>query len=741
MSDDLVREKLRLYATQVAPAQLPPFAGVSGRRHRRVVRRALASGCAAVLVLVVVLAAALGGVGQRESRAGRTLAATLEGSPWTLLSITTDGTLWPAPAGAQFGLSFSKDGYTGNDGCNATSGAVSYQAETIRLAAGPITEIGCTGADQTRMQAAFQRLVGVSLPAAVAGDQLTLTAGSTVVRLTRAPTTPQVVPSASVTAGDLRAALVKHPWYIRSFTNVDGGFMRGTTSDEQYRLTFSAGAYVVDDGCHSQKGKVTVGATSIVLAKGPVTTDAACAGRAGAAQLNTLVQMLIGAPLPAGVSGDVLLLQRRFSTIRLSGSPPGAPATSTDLSRLLPGTRWALSGIATPAIVAVSLNENAYLQFRGTKFVAGDGCTTRSDHVAYESSTVTFLQGRQSSPLCDESTGGVTAAYDTVLSGTATATLDGDTLTLRANGESLLFTPEPPAFVAHRDAAASSAAATAAAAAAGAVVQSELGQVHWRLTSMVAAAETWQAISTSTAGIVFNDSVYRATDGCSSIGGELFYTPTSLTFGVSDSAGSCSVGSPGSPAGTHPPAAFLAFFSGTASASVTDTSLTLTKRDTTLVFSIAPATTPTRAVTGRASGSSGTAVNLDLEQQLAGSTWALSSITVKGKPLSKATGNAAFLTFSSAGFHVNDGCNSGDGIASYSGGTITFGVHGMSAMSCVPAGAANSPPDPAEVAVEAAQDQGFNGVSYGAVIVGKKLSLTSPGLVFTYLAIVSSATH
>jgi heat shock protein HslJ len=136
-----------------------------------------------VIVIVVGLLGIAGVFNGSSSKAS--LQSTMVGPTWSLVSITSDGTAWQAPPGATFELTFTDTTYSGNDGCNSVNGEVTFQTTTVTLAPGASTRKACTDPDSARMTDAFHAITAGPVGAVVSGSTLTLTAGQTVLALTK----------------------------------------------------------------------------------------------------------------------------------------------------------------------------------------------------------------------------------------------------------------------------------------------------------------------------------------------------------------------------------------------------------------------------------------------------------------------------------------------------------------------------------------------------------------------------
>ena len=461
MSDEAVRERLRLYAEDVAPVHLPPFGGVSARRRRRRTQRLLSATSAMVVVaLVVVLAAVLGGGSSRRPTATG-LSSELIGGRWSLSSITTGGTVWKAPPDNGFSLTFTASGYTGNDSCNATSGTVSYGKDTVHLGSGPMTDMGCVDGDQGRMQEAFRLLLDKDLPAVMSAGTLTITAGQTIFALTRVESAAPV---------DLSKVLPDTTWSLVSTGTIgkDVASSSSVPATVHANISFGTNDYVASDGCNSHSGQVSYASTTVTFGQA-VVTDKLCTGPAGQYG-KAFADVLRGSVKPTLV-GNTLTLGSATQSLVFARDPsvavdaPSAVPTGTvvapilDLKATLTASPWKLLSVKAPAASwhAVA-GSTASLTFTATTFQAFDGCGSLEAAVTYDAAAgaVNFPAGGDvRAGACSFASPGppadslVPPAFLAAFSGEPMhVSLDADDgLTLSKSGVVLTFTGKAPSPV------------------------------------------------------------------------------------------------------------------------------------------------------------------------------------------------------------------------------------------------------------------------------------------------------
>ena len=298
MSDDPVRDKVRLYVADVTPAQLPSFGGVAVRRRRRRLRQALGTaGTVAVGVLAVVVGAlATRGASGTPAATGGDLASQLVGRTWDLTALTVDGTTTPVPTGLAWSLTLGHDTFTGNDGCNGQFGSVSYQETTIRVGSAGSTLVGCAP-DERPWEQAFEVLESGRASATVAGDTLTLSVGGEVLALAaRSPTSTAPVasatgsqsagpssspapglPSRPATTAGPPAGLGAGKWLLESST-VNGVTTRAGAGGRPPWIQFSADRVMASDGCNGYSAWVSYEGTTVRPVDGGQVTYVDCAG-------------------------------------------------------------------------------------------------------------------------------------------------------------------------------------------------------------------------------------------------------------------------------------------------------------------------------------------------------------------------------------------------------------------------------------------------------------------------------
>ncbi|MEX0171733.1 META domain-containing protein [Streptomyces sp. LMG1-1-1.1] len=93
------------------------------------------------------------------------------GTQWSVEAVTVDGRRSAAPDGAR--VDFEEGRARGNSGCNTFGAAVTVKGDTLTVAPGEVTEIGCP-ADARRFEAELLKAFSGSLKGTMKGDALRL---------------------------------------------------------------------------------------------------------------------------------------------------------------------------------------------------------------------------------------------------------------------------------------------------------------------------------------------------------------------------------------------------------------------------------------------------------------------------------------------------------------------------------------------------------------------------------------
>ena len=653
MSDDLVREKLRLYADDVAPPQLPPFAGVTARRRRRRTQRLL-SGTSALLVvaLVVVLAAVLGGGSSNAPASG--LSSELIGGKWSLSSITTGGAVWKAPADNGFSLAFTASSYTGNDSCNGTSGSVSYGRDTVHLGSGAMTAIGCVGDDRARMQEAFQLLIDKDLPVMVAGGTLTITAGQTVLALNR------LQPAAPV---DFRKVLPGTTWTLVSIgttgKDVSSSIVGGNTVNTA-DIVFKDGEYAASDGCNTSNGPVAYTATTLTLGQGASTALKCLAPNDPVAP--AYAKVLTGTVTPT-LAGDTLTIPNGATSLTFTRAAVAAVPTAsktlsvastvTALEVKLIGTGWKLESLAGSGVTWRPVpTSTASVSFSVDGLEAGDGCSSLTAPLTYDDTTSTIAVPTGATigmGVCAEAAPGpppgtdAPSAFLDALQKSLLVTVEGDAMTLSGSGITMTFSSSA---VADR--------------------QTNLEGYDWRLTSLTQEGVVTQVPASPPIRFYAASGGYALDTGCQLTTGTATYTAAGVALTGGGWFGTlCTT----TPLENQVQQAFSTVVDK-ATVAVLGPTLTISSGTTSLSFDRHTAK-PMPEPTG-------------LQKEVVGPTWQLTKYNAQGSWVTLPASAKATLQLSATGFASNDGCNTTSGYVTYGKSSVTYRPIGTTDGLCAP---------------------------------------------------------
>ncbi|GGK83305.1 META domain-containing protein [Ornithinimicrobium pekingense] len=237
----------------------------------------------ALPVLVLASCGAVGGAGAPEV-GGRTFLST---------AVTEDGNPHQLVDGSRVTLAFVDGRVRAGAGCNTMSGAYSLDGDVLVTEELAMTEMGCPGPlmDQDTWLAGL--LTG--RPAlAVQGDELTLTAGSTVLTLLDRE------------VADPDRPLVGTTWRVDSL--ISGDAVSSVPAGAEATLTFGEdGTVSVSPGCNRGSGSYERGEGTVSV--GPlVLTRMACQGPRGELE-SAVLEVLVAGELTARIEAASLTLQ------------------------------------------------------------------------------------------------------------------------------------------------------------------------------------------------------------------------------------------------------------------------------------------------------------------------------------------------------------------------------------------------------------------------------------------------
>ncbi|WP_371791553.1 META domain-containing protein [Streptomyces sp. NBC_01471] len=244
---------------------------------------------------------ALAACGTEKGTAGSSTPAEpdvpLTGTGWTVDSVSADGTVRKAPAGA--GIAFEKGRVNGSSGCNHFSAPVTVKDDTLTVGAATSTLVGCPKNLQGYETALHKTLTG-RLAVHLSGGKLTLRTGkgdSVTLKRKPAERTPPLVGTA---------------WKVDALT--DGASMSTLPRDTAgtARLTFAKDGSVRGKlGCNRVSGMAKVTGSTVTF--GPLTTTRMMC-KASAMTLERRLLKVLHGPVRYGIQHRALTLTAHDGT-------------------------------------------------------------------------------------------------------------------------------------------------------------------------------------------------------------------------------------------------------------------------------------------------------------------------------------------------------------------------------------------------------------------------------------------
>ena len=194
-------------------------------------------------------------------------AAPLDGRTFISTRVTQNGADRPLVPGTAIRLTFDKDAQLGvNAGCNHMGGSYRVDGGTLRFEGGAMTEMGCDEPRHAQDDWVFTFL-GSKPTVALTGNDLTLTAGDTVIRLLDREIADPDLP------------LVGPTWTVNSI--VAGDAVSSIPDGVVATLKFSQdGRFEVQTGCNQGGGTYAIDGNRIRFTE-IVLTKMACDGARG----------------------------------------------------------------------------------------------------------------------------------------------------------------------------------------------------------------------------------------------------------------------------------------------------------------------------------------------------------------------------------------------------------------------------------------------------------------------------
>ena len=238
------------------------------------------------------------------SGCSRAAAVPLDGRTFLSSGVTDKGAARPLVPGTSIRLTFNKDGQLAvNAGCNHMGGTYRIEGGVLRFEGGAMTEMGC---DEPRHKQDdwVSEFLGSRPTVAVAGNDLTLTAGDVVIRLLDREIADPDLP------------LVGPTWTVNTILSGDAAssFPDGILAT----LKFAAdGRVEVQPGCNQGGGSYAIEGNRIRFTEIAL-TKMACDGVRG--QLESAVLAVLGADnLTFAIEAGSLTLQAGAQGLVLAG--------------------------------------------------------------------------------------------------------------------------------------------------------------------------------------------------------------------------------------------------------------------------------------------------------------------------------------------------------------------------------------------------------------------------------------
>jgi heat shock protein HslJ len=231
-------------------------------------------------------------------------AASLEGRTFISTRVTQSGADRPLVPGTSIRFTFNKDGQLGvSAGCNHMGGTYRIDGGTLRFEGGAMTEMGCDEPRHAQDDWVFAFL-GSKPASALAGNDLTLTAGDTVIRLL----------DREIAVPDL--PLIGPTWTVNSI--LAGDAVSSIPDGVVATLVFGEdGRFELQTGCNSGGGTYAVEGARIQFPD-IVTTKRGCDG--ASAQVETAVLAVLQADnLTFAIDAGSLTLQAGPQGLVLGG--------------------------------------------------------------------------------------------------------------------------------------------------------------------------------------------------------------------------------------------------------------------------------------------------------------------------------------------------------------------------------------------------------------------------------------
>jgi heat shock protein HslJ len=228
----------------------------------------------------------------------------LAGREFLSVAITDAGAPFELVAGTRIRIGFTSTDLTASAGCNTFGATYRLDGGRLVVGEGASTAMGCDAALSDQDQRLF-RFVGSKPAAILAGTDLTLDNGQTIMRLV----------DRAIAEPDLN--LVGPTWTVTSV--IAGDAVSSVPAGAMATLLFREdGSVDVNAGCNDGRGSWTLDGSSLSF-RDVFLTKMACDGPAGSLE-RAVLAVLNGGTLQVSIRATVLTLQAGARGLQLTGS-------------------------------------------------------------------------------------------------------------------------------------------------------------------------------------------------------------------------------------------------------------------------------------------------------------------------------------------------------------------------------------------------------------------------------------
>lgn len=433
----------------------------------------------AVVMVVVAIVAVVGWArGQSSNGAGRTgvagggnLPGALIGNRWLLQSWTMGGSSGPVPS-PSFGTApsalFSATQYVADDGCNDTSGAITYHGSSATLGDSETSLVGCPASKVVDTYAAvFVKTISLELH----GDTLVVSRGEA--RLTFSRGSAWVIGQMAPTATPVSwtSVLVGPVWQLATITS---GGVTWKAPAGAGSLSFQPNHWAATDGCNEHWGSISYGQASRhqgftavegALSFGPGAQTAASCSEPVIQRVDRMIRGTLTGTLAARLDEGTLTLNVpdavvTFRTSTGPAAPPGfadslsfspsaapppasvAPIATIGASAIrdaLTRNPWRLTSVTDASgHLPVDASQGARLTMTPDSYLATDGCNRHTGSIAYTDVKVSTSAPTSTRKPCPNVASRIGADFIAVLSGQLRFEFEGDGSITVTTGQTVL---------------------------------------------------------------------------------------------------------------------------------------------------------------------------------------------------------------------------------------------------------------------------------------------------------------